>query len=81
MDAVALLMAPLTLAITADTGLALSLRDVVALAASTAFMTPVSSPVNTLVVGPGNDTSGDFVKVGVSLSVVALLEPLLLPVR
>jgi di/tricarboxylate transporter len=28
-------------------------------------MTPISSPVNTLVVGPGNYTFGDFVKVGV----------------
>ena len=38
---------------------------IVALAASTAFMTPVSSPVNTLVVTPGNYTFGDFVRVGV----------------
>ena len=35
---------------------------IVALAASTAFMTPVSSPVNTLVVTPGNYTFGDFVR-------------------
>jgi di/tricarboxylate transporter len=58
----------------------------VALAASTAFMTPVSSPVNTLVVGPGNYTFGDFLKVGVPLSVAVmlvcvLLVPLVLPLR
>ena len=38
---------------------------IVALAASTAFMTPVSSPVNTLVVAPGDYGFGDFIKVGV----------------
>ena len=47
-------------------------------------MTPVSSPVNTLVVAPGNYAFGDFVKVGVPLSlavlvVSVLLVPLLLP--
>jgi di/tricarboxylate transporter len=37
-----------------DGRLALSFAMVVAMAASAAFMTPVSSPVNTLVLGPGN---------------------------
>ena len=59
---------------------------VVALAASSAFMTPVSSPVNTLVVAPGNYAFGDFVKVGVPFTLVAmvvsvLLVPWLLPLR
>ncbi len=49
-------------------------------------MTPISSPVNTLVVGPGNYGFGDFVKVGVPFSVVVmvvsvLLVPWLLPLR
>jgi di/tricarboxylate transporter len=57
---------------------------IVALAASTAFMTPISSPVNTLVVGPGNYKFGDFVKVGVPFSLVVMvvsviLVPLLMP--
>jgi len=57
---------------------------IVALAASTAFMTPVSSPVNTLVVTPGNYTFGDFVRVGVPFSIIVLivcviLVPWLLP--
>jgi di/tricarboxylate transporter len=57
---------------------------IVALAASTAFMTPVSSPVNTLVVGPGNYTFGNFVRIGVPFSVIVLivcviLVPWLLP--
>ena len=56
------------------------------LAASAAFMTPVSSPVNTLVVGPGNYAFGDFVKVGVPFTLVVLvvsvlLVPWLLPLR
>ena len=56
----------------------------VALAASSAFMTPVSSPVNTLVVEPGRYRFLDFVKVGtpftlVTLVVSVLLVPLLLP--
>ena len=56
----------------------------VALAASTAFMTPVSSPVNMLVVGPGNYRFVEFVKIGVPLAMIALvvtvlLVPVLLP--
>lgn len=57
---------------------------IVALAASTAFMTTISSPVNTLVVGPGNYRFADFVGVGVPFSVLVmivcvLLVPWLLP--
>jgi di/tricarboxylate transporter len=57
---------------------------IVALAASAAFMTPISSPVNTLVVGPGNYTFGDFVKVGVPFTLVVMvvcviMVPILLP--
>jgi di/tricarboxylate transporter len=56
----------------------------VALAASTAFMTPISSPVNTLVVGPGQYSFGDFVRIGTPFTVVVaiasvLLVPLFLP--
>ena len=39
----------------------------VAIAASTAFVTPVSTPVVTLVVAPGNYGFLDFVKVGLPL--------------
>jgi di/tricarboxylate transporter len=46
---------------------------IVALAASTAFMTPVSSPVNTLVVGPGNYSFGDFIRLGVPFSILVLI--------
>lgn len=58
----------------------------VALAASSAFMTPVSSPVNMLVVTPGGYVFGDFVKFGVPFTAVALvvcvlLVPALLPLN
>lgn len=45
----------------------------VALAASAAFMTPVSSPVNTLVLGPGQYRFADFVKVGVPFTLLVML--------
>mgnify|MGYP001320429696 FL=1 len=58
----------------------------VAVAASAAFMTPVSSPVNVLVVGPGNYRFADFVKIGVPLALLMLLAssflvPMMLPLR
>lgn len=83
--ATAVLMAPVALAVARDMGASpYPFAMIIALAASTAFMTPISSPVNTLVVGPGNYGFGDFVKVGVPLSLVVmavslLLVPILLP--
>ncbi len=58
----------------------------VALAASTAFSTPMASPVNTLVLGPGGYKFNDFIKVGLPLQVLAmvvtlLVVPLLFPLR
>jgi di/tricarboxylate transporter len=50
----------------------------VALAASTAFATPVATPVNTLVLGPGQYRFGDFLRVGVVLQVLVLIATLLL---
>ena len=85
--ATAVLMAPVALAVAADLGLSpYPFAMTVALAASAAFMTPVSSPVNTLVVAPGNYGFSDFVKVGVPFTLVAmvvsvLLVPWLLPLR
>ena len=61
--ATAVLMAPVALAVAKDMQASpYPFAMIVALAASTAFMTPVSSPVNTLVVTPGNYTFGDFVQ-------------------
>jgi di/tricarboxylate transporter len=51
---------------------------IVAIAASTAFATPIASPVNTLVLGPGEYRFADFFRAGVALQVVILVLALLL---
>lgn len=56
----------------------------VALASSAAFMTPVSSPVNTLVMVPGKYRFSDFVRIGVPFTILVmiltvLMVPWLLP--
>lgn len=72
--ATAVLMAPVALAIAKDLNASpYPFAMIVALAASTAFITPVSSPVNTLVVGPGNYKFGDFVKIGTPFSIIVLV--------
>ena len=77
--ATAVLMAPVALAVASETGASpYPFAMTVALAASAAFMTPVSSPVNTLVVGPGNYRFFDFVRVGVPFTLVALATTVLL---
>lgn len=50
----------------------------VAIAASTAFATPIASPVNMLVMNPGRYRFIDFVKVGIPLQLLAMLITLLL---
>lgn len=49
----------------------------VAIAASTAFATPVASPVNTLVLNPGGYRFGDFAKAGIPLQLLILVATLL----
>jgi len=44
----------------------------VAIAASTAFSTPVASPVNTLVLGPGGYRFGDYARTGIPLQLLLL---------
>lgn len=56
----------------AGLGAFMSSTGVVAMAASAAFMTPVSSPVNTLVLGPGNYSFSDFVKLGVPFTLIVM---------
>jgi di/tricarboxylate transporter len=72
-------MAPVALAIANDLKASpYPFAMIVALAASTAFMTPISSPVNTRVVAPGHDAFGDFVRVGVPFSVVVMVASVML---
>ena len=85
--ATTVLVAPI--AVGAAQGLGVSpypLLMTVAIAASTAFATPVASPVNTLVLGPGGYRFNDFVKVGVPLQLLAMIitlaaVPLVFPLR
>jgi len=83
--ATAVLMAPVALAIAKELQASpYPFAMIVALAASTAFMTPISSPVNTLVVGPGNYAFEDFVRIGFPFSLIVMvvsviLVPWLLP--
>jgi di/tricarboxylate transporter len=76
--ATAVLMAPIAL----QSALALGVSPhaflmTVAIAASAAFTTPIASPTNTLVLGPGGYHFGDFVKVGLPLQVVVLVVTML----
>jgi len=85
--ATTVLVAPI--AVAAAAGLDVSPYPIlmtVAIAASTAFATPVASPVNTLVLGPGGYRFSDFVRVGVPLQVLAMVVtllavPVLFPLR
>ncbi len=58
----------------------------VAIAASTAFATPIASPVNTLVLTPGGYRFADYTKAGIGMQLVLMvatlaLTPLLFPLR
>jgi di/tricarboxylate transporter len=83
--ATAVLMAPVAIAVAGDLGHSpYPFAMIVVLASSAAFMTPVSSTVNTIVVSPGGYGFGDFMQVGVPMAVLCLLVsvllvPLLLP--
>lgn len=46
---------------------------IVAISASAAFITPVSSPVNTMVLAPGGYSFMDFVKVGLPFTILVML--------
>ena len=83
--ATTVLVAPIALSLAVDLHYAPApFLMTVAIAASTAFATPVASPVNTLIVAPGEYRFGDFLKVGVLLQFIALiltvvLVPLIFP--
>ena len=83
--ATAVLIAPIAAMAAAELGVSpRPLLMAVALAASAAFLTPVASPVNTLVMGPGGYRFADFVKVGLPLVLITMvaavfLVPLVFP--
>jgi len=72
--ATAVLMAPVAIGAASDLGVsAHAFAVTVAVACSCAFVTPVSSPVNTLVFEPGRYQFTDFVKVGVPLLALSMI--------
>lgn len=71
--ATTVLVAPLAWGLAAAGGVAPEpILMTVAVAASTAFATPMASPVNTLVLGPGGYRFGDFFRIGALLQLVIL---------
>ncbi|MEQ1975227.1 SLC13 family permease [Xenorhabdus sp. SGI240] len=71
--ATAVLMAPIAIAAANEMAVSpLPFAMIIGVAASAAFMTPVSSPVNTLVLGPGGYQFADFVKLGVPFTLIVM---------
>jgi di/tricarboxylate transporter len=71
--ALVVLMGPIVINAAAD--LSISPHAVlmaVAVAASASFMTPISHPANILVMGPGGYRFGDYLKVGIPLTLVSM---------
>ncbi len=83
--ATAILVAPIAISLAEKLSMSpIAFAMVVAIAASSAFMTPVSSPVNTMVLGPGGYRFSDFIKIGVPFTLLVMLVtvflvPLLFP--
>ena len=72
--ATAILMAPIAISLATQLNVSpVPFAMVVAIAASAAFMTPVSSPVNTMVIGPGGYKFADFIKIGVPFTLIVML--------
>ena len=77
--ATTVLLAPIVLQMAATMGVSpYPLLIMVAVGASSAFLTPIASPVNTLVMAPGGYRFNDYAKVGFPLLVIALLLSLVL---
>ncbi|WP_150539042.1 SLC13 family permease [Actinobacillus vicugnae] len=83
--ATAILMAPIAIEIAKQLHYSpIAFVMVVAIASSAAFMTPISSPVNTMVIAPAGYRFTDFVKIGVPFTLLVMgvtvwLVPLLFP--
>ena len=80
--ATALILAPIALAIAAETGVSpIPLLMAVAVSAAASFLTPVATPANTMVFGPGGYRFGDYWKLGLPLAILFIaVATLLVPV-
>jgi di/tricarboxylate transporter len=73
-NAVAVLFTPIALTLAAQLGIdPKPLLMAVAFGASTSFMTPMGYQTNAIVMGPGGYTFGDFLRLGVPLSLILWL--------
>jgi len=69
--ATALILAPIAIAIASETGVSpVPLLMSVAIAAAASFLTPVATPANTMVFGPGGYRFGDYWKLGLPLALL-----------
>jgi di/tricarboxylate transporter len=72
--ATALILIPIALSIAAETGLSpLPLLMAVNVAAAAALLTPIATPANLMVMGPGGYQFADYAKLGLPLLLVYLL--------
>lgn len=69
--ATALILAPIAIAISVETGISpVPLLMAVAISAAASFLTPVATPANTMVFGPGGYRFGDYWKLGLPLVIL-----------
>jgi di/tricarboxylate transporter len=80
--AVAVLLAPIAFNSAVDLGVSpYPMMMAVAISASAAFLSPVGHPANVLIMGPGGYRLGDYLKIGIPLTLLVLVVVLLvLPV-
>jgi di/tricarboxylate transporter len=84
--ATTVLMAPIVLAAALELDISpYALLMMVVVGASTAFLTPIASPPNTMVMAPGGYGFNDYLKVGLPLTIIFLvvslaLVPLIWPI-
>jgi di/tricarboxylate transporter len=72
-------MAPIVLQAALDLGVSPhAMLMMVVVGASTAFLTPIASPPNTMVMAPGGYGFNDYLKVGLPLTILFLVVSLVL---
>ncbi len=77
--ALVVLMSPIVLSACADLGIApQTAMMAVAMAASASFTSPISHPANLLVMGPGGYRFGDYIRLGLPLTIVVFVAVMVL---
>lgn len=70
----ALILGPIAITAAQQTGISPQAMAVaVSIACSTSFLTPISHPVNILMMGPGGYKFGDFFRVGIGMTLVVMV--------